>query len=169
MWWWIAGGLAALVATPMVVGWLLPKRYRNGVVRELPAPPEEVFRALLDFDRHPMTGSMRRRTETIAAEGTRQSWREDMGNSVVTVRTVDAEPPRRLVRELEDSVVPMRSRWQYLLEPTPSGTRVTVVEEGTIEAGTWHVPLFRIMVRVMKGRGIQAHLDAVAQSLASSR
>ena len=133
----------------------------------MPAPPDDVWRAHNEYERHSKPGSARRRAEPIDAQGPGPAWREDMGSSVVTVRTVEAELPRRLVRELADSVVPMRARWEYQLDPTPTGTRVTVVEDGVIESGTWHVPIFRLMVRLMKGRGIKAHLDSLEQTFRS--
>lgn len=165
MWIWIAAAVGVVFGLPLVIGLLLPKRFGSTVTRELPYPPEDVWRALNDYERHPMTGSSRRRTERIGDVGPGSAWREDMGTSVVTVRTAAAEPNRRLVRELEDSVVPMRSRWEYRLEPSGGGTRVSVSEEGVVESGSWHVPFFRIMVRVMKGRGIQAQLDALDRTL----
>lgn len=165
MWMWIAAGVGALVGLPLVIGRMLPKQYGSTVTRELPYPPDDVWRALNDYERHPMTGSSRRRTEPLADTGAGSTWREDMGSSVITVRTAAAEPPRHLVREMEDSVVPMRARWDYRLEPAAGGTRLTVSEQGVVEPGTWHVPFFRIMVRLMKGRGIKAQLDAVERTL----
>src|SRR5262245_61722115 len=90
MWTWIFVAIAALVVVPYALGWLLPAEYSSSGSLDIPAPPDAVWRALNDYERHPMTGSARRRTESLDVGPTGPVWREDMGSSIVTVRTTAA-------------------------------------------------------------------------------
>lgn len=170
---WIAIGLlaaVALIAVPAIVGALLPKEFSGRAHVTFPAPLEEVFEALSDFEKHPLSCSQARRVERLEVEGGLPAWREDLGPSALIVRTIESEPPRRLVREVEDTVVPMRARWTYELYRTEAGTEVAIHQAGAIERGTWHVPFFRFAMRVTGGAssGPRRHLDSIAKSLSTA-
>ena len=166
--WFGLGGLALLVVAVVVVGLLMPERYagRSQVVYARTA--EEVWGALLDYDRHPMTGKMKKRVEARPAEKSLPVWTEDMGRGeLVTVKTLEAERPGHMVREMTSGTVPMTSRWEYTLEPAGEGCRLTIDGETSIRRGTWHVPLFRVMMVLGGGvkKGLDIQMDMVADTL----
>jgi len=151
------------------IGSLLPKEFAGRAEAVFPRPPEAVFAAIADFERHPMSSTLARKVERLAGEGARPAWRESLGSSTVEVRTVAEEPPRRVVRDLRDSVVPMAARWSIELAPEGAAarTRVTVVQTGTVERGTAHVPFFRFILHVLGGarKGPEAYLAFLAKDL----
>ncbi len=155
------------LAIVAVVGTFLPEDFSGRAEAVFAQPPEAVFTALMDFEKHPVSSHMAKKVERIADEGGLPAWREALDSSVVTVRTVALDRPRLLVRELEDSVVPMSARWTIELAPVAGGTRVTVVQTGTVESGTWHVPFFRFILRVVGGAsmGPRAFLGALETDL----
>jgi hypothetical protein len=162
---WIGlGVLVALAAVSALAGLALPREHRSAVEAKFSQPSPAVWAALADYRRHPVSGPMARKVEPIE-EGPLPSWREDLGRTVVTVRTVEADPPRRLVRTGQDAVVPMTARWVYELAPSEPGTRVRLSQEIAIDSGNWRTPFFRIMIRLFPAGGPKAHLAAVARTL----
>ncbi len=145
----IGGVLVALVAIPFVVGMTLSAPFEFKADRTINYPPEAVWAAPNDFQSILMSGRQCRGTESIESEGGLLAWREDMGPSVATIETLESDEPRRVVRRLSDSVVPMTMRCEYTITPTENGCKLSVVVDGTIERGTWHVPLFRFTVKVL--------------------
>ena len=117
-----------------------------------------------------MTGKMKRSVHPKPDEDGLPAWIEDMGHGeLVTVRTVEADRQRRMVREMASGSVNMNSRWEYTLEPAGEGCRVTLVGVTDIERGTWHTPVFRLMMVLAGGvkKGLDTQLDMVASSLGS--
>lgn len=169
MWWLIGigGGLLLLVLIPFVGGMLMAPGFRSVASISLARPPAEVWAALLDHQKHPLSASMCRASEPLESTGDLPAWREDIGSSRVRVRTIAADAPRRLVREVSDEVVPMSMRVEYTLTPTASGTRLQITAEGEVRSGTWHVPFFRFMIRAFDGigSGQRAFLKSIAATL----
>ncbi len=162
------GGIALLVVAVVVTGLLMPERYegRSRVVYARTA--EDVWDALIDYDRHPMTGKMKKSVEAQPSEKDLPIWVEDMGHwELITVKTVEAERPRHMVREMTSKAVPMTSRWEYTLEPDGEGCRLTINGETYIRSGTWHVPMFRVMMVLGGGvkKGLDIQMDMVADTL----
>ena len=164
----ILGGLAVLIAFIVLIGMLMPERYEGESEVVLAKPPEEVWAALLDYERHPMTGKMKKSIQSEATEEGLPIWVEDMGHGeLIQVRTTEAQEPKQMVREMASKAVPMTSTWQYRLEPVPEGTRLKMNGETFIRRGTWHVPIFRVMMKVGGGvkKGLDIQMDMVADSL----
>ena len=151
----VLGCLAGLVVLLYCVGFALPSRYRGEASFDLPHGPAEVWDAIADFRANPMGGAMARDVDEHrpGEPGPGQpSWTENLGSTRVRVTTAGAEPPLRLVREMEDLVVPMTARWEFTLEGADgASTRLTVVNDITIGLGTWHAPLFRVILKLSRG------------------
>ncbi|HSR42141.1 MAG TPA: SRPBCC family protein, partial [Longimicrobiales bacterium] len=65
----------------------------------------------------------------------------------MTIETVEAEVPTRLVTRIADEDLPFGGTWTYELEPTGDGrTRVTITEDGEV-----YNPVFRFMARFVFG------------------
>ena len=71
-------GLALLVVAVVVIGFLMPERYegRSQVIYAKTA--EDVWGALLDYDKHPMTGKMKKSVQARPAENSLPVWIEPM-------------------------------------------------------------------------------------------
>ncbi len=74
------GGVAAVVVVPMITGLLLPERYLGQLKVVFPKPPDDVWAALADFEKHPMTGKMMKSIEKLPDENGLKTWIEDMGH-----------------------------------------------------------------------------------------
>ena len=162
------GGLVLFVAAVVVIGLLMPERYegRSQVVYAKTA--EDIWEALLDYNKHPMTGKMMKSIQEQPAENNLPVWIENMGNKeLITVKPVEAERPRHMVRRMTSKAVPMTSRWEYTLEPVGEGCRLTIDGETYIRGGTWHVPIFRVMMVLSGGvkKGLDIQMDMVADTL----
>ena len=160
--------IVALITLPVIIGFLMPVRYEGRAAVEYDRSVQEVWDALQDVEVHPMTGKMMKSVEILPADEGRPAWKEDMGRGeVITVTTTAYEPPHRMIREMSSATVNMTSRWEYALEAAGQGCRVTLTGVSDIEKGTWHTPIFRLMMVVAGGvkKGLDIQLDMVAATL----
>ncbi len=169
-WWLIILGAAIalivlLIGGVFAVGSRLDKQIMSSVSMSFDQPLETVWEAIADYERNPVSGSMRSETIPLPDEDTGPVWKEDINNSVITVRTLVSYEPDRLVRLFEDSVVPMTSRVEYLLEAEGEGTRVTMESITTVQDGTWHVPIFRVILHLAPDAGSLTYLTDLRSNL----
>jgi uncharacterized protein YndB with AHSA1/START domain len=160
--------IVGLIALPIVIGFFMPVRYEGETIVELDASVQQVWDALQDVEAHPMTGKMMKSVETLPPDEGRPAWKEDMGRGeAITVTTTAFEPPHRVTREMSSGTANMTSRWDYSLERAGEGCRVTLVGVTDIEKGTWHTPIFRVMMVLGGGvkKGLDTQLDMVAATL----
>jgi len=161
-----------LFLLPLILGLLSPEDYAATVTGVIDAPPEEVFRHLENFEDNPGSGAMARSVELLPEdewENGLRAWIEDIGSTRIRVQTVEIDEGKLLVRDLQDQVVPMRARWTIRLEPEVVSTLITATNETKISKGTWHVPLFRFLMRFMNGarRGLVHYLTRLGKSVGS--
>ena len=164
----LLGATVVLIAQLVVIGFLMPVRYEGTTTVEYDRSLQQVWDSLQDVEAHPMTGKMTKSVETLPSDEGRPAWKEDMGRGeVITVRTTAFEPPDHMVREMTSGTVNMTSRWEYALEPAGEGCRVTLSGVTDIERGTWHTPIFRVMMALGGGvkKGLDIQLDMVASTL----
>ncbi len=160
--------IVALILVPIIIGFFVPVRYDGRTVVEYDRSVQQAWDALQDVEAHPMTGAMMKSVETLPLDDGRPVWKEDMGRGeVITVTTTAYEPPHQMTREMSSASVNMTSRWEYALEPAGQGCRVTLSGVTDIEKGTWHTPIFRLMMVVGGGvkKGLDIQLDMVAAAL----
>ena len=160
--------VGVLITLPVIIGFSMPVRYEGGTVAEYDQSVQRVWDALQDVEAHPMTGAMMKSIETLPADEGGPTWKEDMGRGeIITVTTTGYDPPRHMIRKMSSATVNMTSRWEYKLEPVGQGCRVTLSGVTDIEWGTWHTPVFRIMMVVGGGvkKGLDIQLDMVAVTL----
>lgn len=148
----LVGGIVAIPVLAAIIGFLLPAEFAGGAELVIAAPPDTVWTALTDVEKHPFAGAQARRVNRMPDEGGLPVWQEDLGQTVITARVVELEPNRRRVVEASDSVVPISIRSVCELTAVPEGTRLRIENRGRIERGTWHVPFFRFMMHVLNGK-----------------
>ena len=162
--------IVALISLPVIIGFLMPVRYEGRTVVEYDRSVQDAWDALQNVEAHPMTGAMMKSVETLPLDQGRPTWKEDMGRGeVITVTTTAYEPPHHMIREMSSAAVNMTSRWEYALEPAGQGCRVTLSGVTDIERGTWHTPIFRVLMVLGGGvkKGLDIQLDMVAATLGS--
>lgn len=174
----VASTLAMLLVVLLVLAYVAGSRmepgYEGRARIELRAAPGEVYAALEDFERFPHGGAAVREVRPLAIEASfglgaegapaLEAWTEDLGSSLVTVRTVEAVAPLRMVREIEDEVLLRTARWELELLPTSRGTQVVLQHSGVIADGPWQAPLLRLLVKGfgLADQGAQRFLDGLA-------
>lgn len=156
--------LAVVVAGLMGVGLLLPETYEGEARITLRVPPDKAWAAVSEHAALPVGGSQTLGVADKAAERGLPVWEEDLGASRLTVRTVEATPAERVVRTLADSVIPMTARWELTIRPEGDGCEVTLHQSTVIRRGTFHVPIFRLIMALGgKDAGPRSYLDALAE------
>jgi hypothetical protein len=163
----IVAGLAILAIVVFLIGYMLPSRYQATLNIRLKQSPEKLWAALHDFERYPVTAAMRRNSRRLSDENGLPVWEEDIGSSKITVRTAEERPQRYIKRMLSDSATPMTAEAEIHIEPTDEGCKVTASHVTLLPRGTWHVPIFRVMMK-LTGSGRQSlkqYWDSVAEGL----
>ena len=169
--WIILAILLILIATPLVVGRFLPERFEGQVNVFLAKSPEEVWNTLADVENHPMTGKMLKSLERQPDTNGMPVWIEDMGRGEkITVKTLESDPPRRMVRDMTAAAAPMTSCWEYDLRPADGGCEVSLAAETFIRSGKLISYMFRFMMCIGGGvrKGLQIQMDMVADTLGIS-
>ncbi len=163
---WLLIGAGVIVALPvlvMIIGNFMPAEFEAQAQALLPCSVDDAWLALADFQKNPISAQMRRKTEALASENGLPAWREDIGSTRHRVQTLESEQPRRLVRLVQDEIVPMSMRCEYTLTPRGGQTELAIRASGSIQRGTWHVPIFRFMVHTFGG--IRAGQEQFARQL----
>jgi hypothetical protein len=139
--------LAVLVLLPLVIGMLLRDDYVGLIRVEFDVPPQRVWDELQDHERHPLSGNMAKAVLGLESDNGLPSWVEDLGSTQLEVRTEVSDAPSKLILNTRDRVVPMSARWEIELSPIADGCAVRVSNTTVIRSGTWHSPIFRLMMR----------------------
>jgi hypothetical protein len=159
-----AGGLAGIVIVLLVIGHFLPPDYSFEVRRRISESPEVVWQRMIDASAYPLSTKMCRGVAVHDASPGQESWTEDMGASSATYTVVESDEPRRRTITAKDNVVPLSFRSVTTLTAVEGGTEVHTVVNGRIENGTWHVPIFRLVIHGIGAAktGAQQYLDSLA-------
>lgn len=139
------GALVMLVVVAAAIGSALPKGHVAKRSASFAQTPDRVWAVLTDFAGQAAWRADIKSIERASDRDGKPVWREvSKRGDVVPYETTEAEPPRRLVRTIADPKLPYGGRWIYELTPTPTGTRLTITEEGEV-----YNPIFRLVSRFM--------------------
>lgn len=159
---WVLFAVAGLIVIVLVVygvGLVLPEDHTATLSRELSIPVADVWGRVTDLDDH---ARWRPDVDSVVwierPPNVLPAWREYGRTGVLTMEATVAEPLDRLVLEIIDEGLPFGGSWTYEFEPTESGTRLTITEDGEI----YH-PIFRFVAKFALGydRTMKAYLDAL--------
>lgn len=155
---WIAGGTAALALVVFLVGLFLPVRHSVTVMREVAGTPAEVWEVITGVETFAEWRPGVERAERLEPIGGWPAWREEGPEGPLTFVVAAVEPERTLVTEIVDEGLPFGGRWTYLLEPTSTGTRLSITEDGFV-----YNPIYRFVSRFFLGytSTVEAYLDAL--------
>lgn len=160
----LLGSVLALIVLVFVAGSLLPERYGARGYLDVSASAEQLWPKLLDYRAHPVSAKMAKAIEPLPDENGLPVWLESLGSSKIRVNTVESKSASRLVLDLADTVVPMTARAVIELENRGGGCRIRMSNDAVIKNGTWHVPVFRVLMTLFGGMrgGIKAYLRQIA-------
>jgi uncharacterized protein YndB with AHSA1/START domain len=146
-----------------LIGARLPKTHMAASRIRLRAPPEEVWRTVVDFESYPAWRPGLARVERGPDFDGLPSWFEICSRlGRVHFRVVENQPHRRLVTKIVDDQLPLNGLWLYEFEPAGNGTVLTITERESI-----HHPLLRFFDRfVISYYGVMdVYLIALAEKL----
>lgn len=138
-----AAGLAVLGAAIVIAGMLLPKTHRASRTTEYDAAPGELFAAITDFSRFPEWRSSVTKVDLLETADGKTRFREHGPHGAITYIVDVTEPAARLVTRIDDRALPFGGQWTFELSPTPTGTSLTITEDGEV-----YNPVFRVMSRL---------------------
>lgn len=139
----ILGVIAGVIALMAVAGALMPKGHKASRSTTINKPPEVLWQAMTDCATFPEWRADIKNVEALPDREGRKVWREDGKNGKMTLETIEATPPSRLVLKIADPDLPFGGTWTYDLQASGPGCRVTITEDGEI-----YNPIFRFMGRV---------------------
>lgn len=162
---WLLIALLTVVAIAIVVtaiGAMLPVAHTAARSVDLPAPPDRVWTALTDIVDYPKW----RPGLTSVTLLSPTSWRETTHNGSMTYETVRSVPPHLLVTRIADRGLPFGGEWEYAINSTATGSRLTITERGEI-----YNPIFRVVSRFILGytATIDRYLAALSAELSRGR
>jgi uncharacterized protein YndB with AHSA1/START domain len=141
----VVGGLGALLLAVVAFGYALPVAHVATRNASLPAAPDRVFAAITDVEAFPKWRSDVEGVE-ITAHTPHLQWRERGSDGTIAFEVQESNPPRHLVTRIADRTLPFGGTWTFTLEPSGSGTNLTITENGEV-----YNPLFRVMSRFVFG------------------
>lgn len=163
----LVGLIVVTFVTFLIVGRFLRKEYSGEVEAILDRPLEDVWKAINDFDAHPVSAQMCRQVTHQQNAAGEDVWIEDIGSSKISVTIESRQVPNQLVRKMVDGSLPMISICAVDLESIGDGCRITASNAITVNDGTWHVPFFRSILFFfgMTRKGMKAYVTHVAKGL----
>lgn len=146
----------------VAIGAVLPKEHqarRNGRFRR---PPRAVWDVIHNVDNYAEWRSDIEKVERLPDSGGQTRWKEYSRGQVITFQRVESKPTSRMVTMIADKTLPFAGRWIFVLEATPEGCNLSIVEDGEIKN-----PLFRFMSRFIFGYSgtIDAYFESLAKKL----
>jgi hypothetical protein len=141
-----------LVVVPAVaagVGYAIakqaPEAFDGGWEYRTPMPIDQVWAEIHDPVNHPMSARQAPVVTLLPDVAGLPSWKEDLGESVVTVVVTETAPDHE-VRTLQDSVVPVHATWRIDVTTDGDRTVVKVHQTGTIVGGGFAGDVFRAVM-----------------------
>lgn len=143
----LAGAPALVFLTMAIVGAFLPADHVASSSAVCLQGPRATWTVLTNFAKQPSWRPEVEQVERLPDRDGREVWRERYdGGEQLDFETLEAVPPRRLVRRIADQGGPFSGRWEITLEPAPEGCTVTITEHGTVKN-----PIFRFVARYFIG------------------
>ena len=148
---WIFAAVVGTFLLILLVGTFLPERYDSDLRARFAATPEEVWEAAQDVRRHPHAGKQCREVTDVRDETEQRGWTENLGSSLIAYETLEAERPTRLVRRARDKRINVNFHVTLTLEADGDGTKVRSRTETNVRKGSWHIPVFRVLLKLSDG------------------
>jgi uncharacterized protein YndB with AHSA1/START domain len=149
----VVGVIAALIALMAIIGSLMPKGHTASRTTVIKTPPEVLWQTMTDCAAFPQWRTDVKTVEVLPDRDGHRVWRENGKNGKMTLETIEASPPLRLVLRIADKDLPFGGTWTYELQASGGGSRVTITENGEV-----YNPIFRFMSRFVFGH--TATMDA---------
>jgi uncharacterized protein YndB with AHSA1/START domain len=140
--------LLFVAAVVVVLGLRAPRDHVASRSVLLAAPPETIWRRLVEVEKGPEWRTGLKSVEVLPPEGGKRRYREVSGFGTVTYVVEEESPPRRLVGRIADEGLGYGGSWTWDLAREGERTRVTITERGFVTN-----PVFRFLARFVFGYG----------------
>jgi len=169
MLWAIVIPIVVIVAVPAVIyliGSRLPVKHTATVRGQIKAQPAEVWAIITDFPGQTRWRKGLKKVERSADKSGHEVWLEDgKREGKLLLETMQAEPPKLLVRRIANEKLPFGGGWAIELAQAGFGTLVIVTENGEV-----YNPIFRFFSRFVMDqsatiRNYLANLEAYVDKL----
>ncbi len=144
MWtlWFVLGG-AALIVLLVCIGYALPQNHTASRTLRLKQSPEAVWQALTDYAAQPQWRAELKKIEKQPDSNGRETWKEYNAMGEMTLITIEAAAPRKLVRQIGPGLA-FGGAWIYEITPDGSGSKLKITENGEV-----YNPVFRVVGKFM--------------------
>ena len=155
-----AGVIAGLIMLVAIIGSLLPKNHTASRTAIINRPPDVLWQAMTDCSAFPQWRTDVKSVEVLPERDGNKVWRENGKNGKLTLETIEASAPSRLVLRIADPDLPFGGKWTYELEPSTGGSRITITEDGEV-----YNPIFRFMSHLFFSQSatIETYLKALGK------
>ena len=162
----VVAGLVALVLIVVAVGYSLPQSHTASREVTVPAGPDKVFALITAPADYPKWRSDVDSVEIVPPEGGKEMFRELGDNGPLLMRVEERVPNSRLVTVIADTTLPFGGKWTYELEPSGTGTKLRITEDGEV-----YNPVFRFMSRFVFGHTatLEKYLADVEKAIGDRR
>lgn len=166
-WLWVVfGSVLALLAAPFVVGVALPTSYTGVASVEIARPPAEVWSAVADYERFPLSSAHARVGQPVHDLEEQPAWFEELPNRRCLVTTLASDPPERVRRHMRDEDSPLACDWDIRVEPAGAGSRLVVEQRCEMRGSRLAAPQLRFVMFFLHGAAMAPR--AYAKRLASA-
>jgi uncharacterized protein YndB with AHSA1/START domain len=161
----VLGAVVTLLLIVTGIGLALPRTHVATRAIRLPVPPAEVWSLITDVASYPRWRKDLSAVELLPGRNGQPAWREVAGRDGITYAIERATPPTRLTTVITDLTLPFGGRWDYVLTPDGSGTRLAITEHGDVRN-----PIFRFVSRFVMGHTatIDSYLNALGRHLGTT-
>lgn len=116
----------------------LPRTHLVTVTAEFARPVEDVWEALTDYETIPEWSSEIVKVERLADREGKPVWKfYDHRGNTLHVQVIISEPRTRHASRILEASLPLRGSRTMEFVETKEGSRVTLVEEGTVDSPFW--------------------------------
>jgi hypothetical protein len=160
------GAIVALIALVVIIGLLLPKEHRASRSKSFACSPEQVWNTLTDFGNNSGWRKQLKHVEALPNRNGHAVWKEtDKSGQAISYETLELVPQNRIVRKIADEKLPFGGTWTIEVKAGPSGTTVTIVEDGIV-----YNPVFRFVSKFIMGHthSIDTYLGDLGRHLEST-
>ena len=154
----VVGVLVLSVATAAIVGAMLPQAHVASRTAQLSLSPEKVWPIVTGVTDYPLWRSGVDSVERLATPNLQ--WREVSGSDRITFEATTLDAPSHFVTHIADKGLPFGGTWDYRIEPSGAGSRITITENGEV-----YNPVFRFVSKFFMGHTatIDKYLAALAR------
>jgi uncharacterized protein YndB with AHSA1/START domain len=162
---WVRVLLAVVIGVPVLAygaGVLIPRDHVASLSIDLAAPPDRVWPLISDFGNTAKWRSDITAVRLQPQPDGRVRFLEASSQGEIPFEVVSQEAPHRPVVRVVDDDQPFGGTWTWDLQPSGTGTRLTITEAGFVKS-----PIFRTMGLIFFSptQTIDAYLRALAKAL----